>query len=153
MLYTALRKSTFFALILFSSLWAEGRHSLYLGEEFVPSRIDYQNLAQAIDWRFNDLENVTVISLHYSPFQRHNRSLQRGLRSFNGINLRFRARVRREELSQIFQCKINVGVLKGGDAYLMIYNCKNSKGLIVEDFFITGIIESYIPPIEEQTLW
>ena len=117
------------------------RKFFHLGSNFVPSNINYQELAQNIEWYFKDLTRVQVISIHHPPEGKFS-DLSDYMPNFHKIALNFRAKVIGEELLQEFQCRMSVIYdyeIRRLDIF--VSQCRNSKNLIINGFhFDYGIV-------------
>ena len=120
---------------------SENAQSHYLGEEVSPSRLNYWDLALAIEKKFKKFEYVEVLSIEH-PFVA---VLRNGYHVANGLKLRFKAVVGVD--SQNFRCRMSIffdSDSKPDGVRISIYNCKNSQGLTLEKFAIDDFLSSKI---------
>ena len=131
---------------------SENAKSFYLGKRVTPSRLNYWDLALAIEKRFEEFEAVEVLSIRHSVDSIIS-SLppKSGYEAFR-LKLRFKAVVGVD--SQNFRCRMSVFVFSGLNTIpavdIDIINCKNSQGLILEDFTIGDLVSSKIRKIKAK---
>ena len=135
---------TAWGIFALTTIALQAQDSFELGEKYTPSRLEYAVLALAIEQRFEDLEDVRVLSMVYPPEQRvidSNNHILTG--SLSNIQLSFDAFVTEENLPQTFDCLMSVHVWNVNDVKLFIQDCKNSQGLILPYFSLLNLIESF----------
>ena len=127
-------------------LHAESK-SFFLGENFVPSSIHYSDLAQAIDQRFEDLENVEVVSLSVPLMQKLDNWISNSSEIGN-LELYFRTKIIGEDIPHFFTCKMDVvRILRDGgwkvDFIVRGCKCNTSENFIIRHFVIRDIVNSF----------
>ena len=113
----------------------------YLGRNYEPYRLNYGFLAQTIDLKFENLEDVEIASFKY-PLRRRFFDVVKD--DFIGIKLAFRANTKEDwkkvpRRSKIFRCSMNI--IAESDQGLWIYDCNNFEGINLPDFSIPVSIE------------
>ena len=110
-----------FALMLIFSTQAQNPKSLYLGEKFIPSHLDYHDLARAIDRRLYNMEEVEIVSLRHSWAERWVNFVYRE-NSVVDLRLRFKAKL--SSNGELIQIRCEMGII----TFISIFNCRDRKG-------------------------
>ena len=134
---------------------AEGKTSFYLDERVTPSHLSYQDLALAIEKRFEELEHVQELSIKHSFDSIDDKWVPPRNRYFAAyrLKLRFKAMVGFD--FQNFRCRMTVQFSshsEPGDVLIYIHECQNSQGLVLEDFGIRDLLSSKIRTIKAKNL-
>ena len=133
---------------------AAGKTSFYLGKKISPSHLSYQDLAWAIEKRFEEFEHVQVLSIKHSLDSVINKLPPRSnYFEVFGLKLRFKAEV--DFYDQNFLCRMSAAFdysPEPAGVAIHITDCKNSQGLILEDFIIADLLSLKIRKIKAKNL-
>ena len=116
---------------------SENAKSFYLGKRVTPSRLNYWDLALAIEKRFEEFEAVEVLSIRHSFDSIIDKLPPRDNYEAFQLKLRFKAVVGAD--SQNFRCRMSVS-LRSDSVSIFISDCKNSQGLDLDDFLIYDLL-------------
>ena len=138
---------------------AEGAKSFYLGKRVSPSRLNYWDLALAIEKKFEEFEAVEVLSIKRSFISIFDSIVDKlpprsDFYQAYKLKLRFKAVVGVD--SQSFRCRMSVyfsSFPKLNGVTIEIRDCKNSQGIILEDFKIGDLLSSKIRRIKAKDSW
>ena len=126
---------------------------LRLGKKGASSHLGYADLAQAIEKKFDELEDVEVLSIKNSLVNIIDRLMSMVVDDSDlafRIKLHFKAKV--DSLSQDFFCKMTISRFLRSDPDLTIFirDCKNSQGIMLGDFNIRDLLRLNIRHIRPK---
>ena len=130
---------------------SENAKSFYLGKRVTPSHLNYWDLALAIEKRFEEFEYVEVLSIKNSFDNLMNKLPPRDDYEALNLKLRFKAVMGVDSLN--FRCKMTVSInfiSSPNGVGILIDECKNSQGIILDYFFIYDLLSPKIRKIKAK---